>query len=78
MIPNIIKGKLNKLASEVCLLEQKFVKNPDLTISKLVKEVEAKVGASITINGFSKLNLGEGIEKKEDNLADEVAKLTQS
>jgi elongation factor Ts len=52
MIPNIIKGKLNKLASEVCLLDQKFVKNPDLTIAKLVKEVEAKVGASITIANF--------------------------
>lgn len=77
MIPNIIKGKMNKLASEVCLMDQKFVKNPDLTVSKLVKEYEGKVGGSITVKGFAKLNLGEGIEKKEDNLADEVAKLTQ-
>ena len=77
MIENIVKGKLNKLASEVCLLEQKFVKNPDLSIAKLLKEYEGKVGSTITIQGFEKLNLGEGIEKKEDNLADEVAKLTQ-
>lgn len=77
MIENIIKGKLNKLASEVCLMDQKFVKNPDLSISKLIKEYEGKVGSSITLKGFEKLNLGEGIEKKEDNLADEVAKLTQ-
>ena len=77
MIPNIIKGKLNKLASEVCLLEQKFVKDPDMTISKLVEKVGKDLGASLTINGFSKLSLGEGIEKKEDNLADEVAKLTK-
>jgi elongation factor Ts len=78
MIPNIIKGKLNKLASEVCLMEQKFVKNPDLSISKLVKEFEAKIGSKIEIKGFDKINLGEGIEKKEDNLAEEVAKLTNS
>jgi elongation factor Ts len=78
MIPNIIKGKLNKLASEICLMEQKFVKNPDLSISQLVKEVEGKVGSSISIKGFSKMNLGEGIEKKEDNLADEVAKMTKA
>lgn len=78
MIPNIIKGKLNKLASEVCLLEQKFVKNPDLSVRALIKEVGGKVGATISIEGFSKLNLGEGIEKKSENLADEVAKLTQA
>ncbi len=78
MIENIIKGKMNKLASEVCLMDQKFVKNPDFSISKLIKEYEGKVGSSITLKGFEKLNLGEGIEKKEDNLADEVAKLTQS
>lgn len=78
MIPNIIKGKLNKLASEICLMDQKFVKNPDLSISQLVKEVEGKIGSKITVRGFSKINLGEGIEKKVDNLADEVAKLTQA
>ena len=78
MIDNIIKGKLNKLASEVCLMDQKFVKNPDLSVSKLVKEVEAKTGGKITIAGFEKMNLGEGIEKKDDNLADEVAKLTKA
>lgn len=78
IIPNIIKGKLAKLASEVCLLEQKFVKDPDLSISKLIKDVSSKVGAEISVKGFTRLNLGEGIEKKEDNLAEEVAKMTQA
>ncbi|MBT4790224.1 MAG: elongation factor Ts, partial [Halobacteriovoraceae bacterium] len=63
MIGNIIKGKLNKLASEICLMNQKFVKNPDLSIEKLIKDVESKTGGKISINGFSKINLGEGIEK---------------
>ena len=76
MIPNIIKGKLSKLASEVCLLEQKFVKDPDLSIGQLVDQVAKKIGTTISIKGFSKLDLGAGIEKKEDNLAEEVAKLT--
>ncbi len=71
MIPNIVQGKLKKLASEVCLLEQKFVKNPDLTVKQLLKE-----NGDATVSSFIKLNLGEGIEKKEDNLAEEVAKMT--
>ena len=72
MIPNIVQGKLKKLASEICLLEQKFVKNPDLTVGKLLTES----GTGLTVKEFFKLNLGEGIEKREDNLADEVAKMT--
>jgi elongation factor Ts len=78
MIPNIIKGKLNKLASEICLLDQKFVKNSDLSISNLIKEVSTKVGSTLTIKSFSRINLGEGIEKRTESLADEVAKLTQA
>ncbi len=77
MIPKIVIGKLNKLAREVCLLEQTFVKNSDLSIKKLIEEVSKKVGTEVSIAGFQKLNLGEGIEKKADNLADEVAKMTQ-
>ena len=72
MIEKIIIGKLNKLAKQVCLLEQPFVKDPDMTIKKLI----ASVGSDIEVVAFHKLNLGEGIEKKEDNLADEVAKMT--
>jgi elongation factor Ts len=73
MIPNIVKGKLSKLASEICLLNQKFVKNPDITVAQYLKEAFEN---DITITSFSKFNLGEGIEKKEDNLAEEVAKMT--
>ena len=78
MILNIIKGKLNKLASEVCLLEQKFVKDPDLNVGKLVDAAAKTIGSGLKITGFSKLDLGAGIEKKEDNLAEEVAKMTQA
>lgn len=76
MIPNIVKGKLNKLASEVCLYEQSFVKDPDTTIAKLIEKVSKETGASIKVTKFIKLNLGEGVEKKSENFAEEIAKLT--
>jgi elongation factor Ts len=78
MIPNIVKGKLDKLASEVCLLEQKFVKNPDITINDLLNDLTLKLGEKIAIRRFIKFNLGEGLEKRSDNFADEVAKITGS
>lgn len=76
MIPNIVKGKLSKMASEVCLLEQSFVKNPDISVGKHVEEMAAKAGAKLTVTKFIKLVVGEGVEKKEDNFAEEVAKMT--
>jgi len=76
MLDKIVMGKLNKLASEVCLMEQKFVKDPDLAVNKLVENTGKELGGDITVKAFHKINLGEGIEKKEDNLAEEVAKMT--
>lgn len=76
MIANIVKGKLAKLASEVCLVEQKFVKDPDKSIKDIVNELTLKIGEKISIRRFVKFNLGEGMKKREDNLADEVAKMT--
>ncbi len=76
MIAKIVEGKIAKLATEVCLLEQKFVKNPDVSIKDLVNELTLKIGEKIAIRRFVKFNLGEGIEKKSDNLAEEVQKLT--
>ena len=76
MIPGIVQGKLKKLASEVCLLEQKFIKNPDLTVAAHVESVAKELGTTVELIGFQSLVLGEGVEKKVDNLADEVAKMT--
>lgn len=76
MIPNIVKGKLAKLASDVCLYEQSFVKDPDTTVGNLIATVAKNVGATIKVSKFTKFNLGEGIEKKEENFAEEIAKIT--
>ena len=76
MIEKIIQGKMAKLAKEVCLLNQPWVKDGDKTIGDLVTELTLKIGEKISVRRFVKFNLGEGIEKRQDNLADEVAKMT--
>lgn len=76
MIPNIVKGKLNKLATEVCLYEQAFVKDPDTSVAKLIETVGKTAGATLKVTKFTKFNLGEGIEKKQENFAEEIAKLS--
>ena len=76
MIPKIVEGKVKKLASEVCLLDQKFIKNPDITVQDLINELTIKVGEKIDVRRFVKFNLGEGIEKKVDDFAAEVASMT--
>lgn len=76
MISKIVEGKVKKLASEVCLLDQKFVKNPDISVQDLINELTIKVGEKIDVRRFVKFNLGEGIEKKADDFAAEVAKMT--
>lgn len=77
MIPNIVQGKLKKLASEVCLYNQKFIKDPEKTIEDLVNDLTLKLGEKIQVRRFVKFDLGAGIEKKQDNLADEVKKMSQ-
>ena len=77
MIDKIVEGKIKKLATEVCLLNQKYVRNSDMTIDDLVNDLVLKLGEKIHIRRFIRFNLGEGIEKKQDDLASEVAKMTK-
>ncbi|ADD69291.1 translation elongation factor Ts [Denitrovibrio acetiphilus DSM 12809] len=71
MIPNIIKGQVSKLLKEVCLVSQPFVKNPDVTIAQLLADNGAKI---VT---YTRYEMGEGLEKKQENFAEEVAKQLQ-
>ncbi len=66
--------QLAKFKKEVTLLNQKFVINPDLTVDKAVKEAEVGVGAPVTVSGFVRLAVGEGVEKEAEDFAAEVAK----
>jgi elongation factor Ts len=70
----IAEGKLNKWFAEVCLLEQPFIRDQDKTIQQLITELSGKCGEKIDIRRFVRWQLGEGIEKIETNLAEEVAK----
>ena len=70
MVDKIVQGKLKKLATEVCLLEQKFVKDQHKTVRQYIKEF-----GEVKVLGLVKMNLGEGLEKREESLADEVAKI---
>ena len=74
IVEKMIKGRLEKQLKEVCLVEQAFVKNPDLTIKQLVADVAKKVSSDIKVARVVRLEVGEGIEKKEENFAEEVAK----
>lgn len=69
IIEKIIEGQIGKFYGEVCLLEQCFVKDPDKTITQVLKAV----GADVTVNRFARFVLGEGLEKKESDFAAEVA-----
>jgi elongation factor Ts len=70
----MVAGRIEKYYKEVCLLEQEWVKDSGKTIGALVKEVAGKVGTEITVKGFVRFEKGEGIEKKSDDFAAEVAK----
>lgn len=67
----MVKGRIGKFYSEICLLEQEFVKDSDKKVSDIVKEKEAKVSK------FARFEKGEGLEKKEENFAEEVMKQIQ-
>lgn len=73
MIEKILEGKMNKFYSEVCLLEQSFIKNEEMTIAQLLEEKIAEIGEKISVRRFALYRLGEGIEKEKTNLAEEVA-----
>ncbi|WP_394023272.1 translation elongation factor Ts [Anaerococcus martiniensis] len=68
-----VEGRLKKYLSEVCLLDQAYIKNPDQTVEELLRETASKVGENIKIRRFARFEVGEGIEKKEEDFASEVA-----
>ena len=73
----MVEGRIGKYYKEVCLMEQPFVKDPDKTVADLINEKIAKIGEKISIRRFTRYQCGEGIEKKESNLADEIAAMTK-
>jgi len=77
IVDKMVEGRIAKYYKEVCLLEQPFIKDPDKTIDQLLKEKIAKIGENLSIRRFSRFEVGEGLEKKTENFAEEVAKQLQ-
>jgi elongation factor Ts len=75
MVDRIVEGKLKKEIKEVCLIEQKFVKNGDITVCQYVTDAGKALGKEMSVASFIRYEVGEGIEKKEEDFAAEVAKV---
>lgn len=78
VIDNIVEGKIKTYLKEVCLYNQPFVKETEKTVAQLVSEMIAQLGENINIRRFARFVLGEGIEKEEKDLTEEVAAQRQA
>ena len=69
-----VEGRINKFYSQICLLEQPFIKDPNKTVEQLLTDLIAKIGENIKIRRFARFEVGEGLEKKNEDFAEEVKK----
>ncbi|HEY8424119.1 MAG TPA: translation elongation factor Ts [Clostridia bacterium] len=78
VVDKMVEGRIKKYYKEVCLMEQDYVKDPSKTIKDLIAEAVGKIGEKISIRRFVRMEVGEGLQKRSDNLAEEVAKQIES
>jgi len=74
VIEKMVEGRVRKYLKDICLVNQDFVKDPSKTIKDVVVDAIAAIGEKITIRRFVRYEMGEGLEKKQENFAEEVAK----
>ncbi|MBR5145560.1 MAG: translation elongation factor Ts [Clostridia bacterium] len=72
VIEKMVEGRIKKYFKEVCLLEQEYVKDPSKTVATLINEAVAKIGEKISVRRFVRYEVGEGLEKRENNFAQEI------
>lgn len=72
IVDKMIEGRLEKFYKEICLMEQPFVKDTDKTIQTIVNEQISAIGEKVSIRRFTRYQMGEGLEKRKDDFADEV------
>lgn len=70
----MVEGRLNKFFEQICLLDQQFIKDSDKKISEVLNDLISRIGENLVIRRFVRFEVGEGLEKKEENFAEEVAK----
>ncbi len=78
IVEKMVEGRMGKYYEEFCLMEQQFIKDPDKTISQLLNEKVSQIGENISIRRFVRFELGEGLEKKQDNFVEEVMAQTKA
>ena len=74
VVEKMVEGRIKKYYKDVCLMDQDFVKDSSKTISQVINEAVLTIGEKISVRRFTRYEMGEGLEKRNDNLADEVAK----
>lgn len=72
VVDKMVEGRVKKYYKDVCLLDQDFAKDPSITVNQLVQNATAKIGEKLSVRRFVRWVMGEGLEKKSENLADEV------
>ena len=76
IVDKMVAGRINKFYKEVCLVDQPYIKDGDISVAKFLKNVAAEIGTDVEVVKFARLEKGEGLEKKVDDFAAEVAKMT--
>jgi len=77
IVEKMVEGRLTKALTDFCLLEQEYVKDGDLTVAKYLEAVGKEIGSPVSVKHFVRYETGEGLEKKEENFAEEVSKAMQ-
>jgi elongation factor Ts len=77
IVDKIVEGQINKYFGEICLLDQVYVIDNDLTVGKVIANLTKEIGCEVTLGGYIRFQLGEGIEKRDDDFAAEVASLSK-
>lgn len=72
VVEKMVQGRIEKYYKEVCLLEQPFIRDPEITVNQLIINKISKIGENIKVRRFARFELGEGIEKRQDNFVEEV------
>ncbi len=77
VVEKMVEGRIHKFYKEICLLEQDFVKDPSKSVKEVINEAVLSIGEKINVRRFVRYEMGEGLTKRVDNLAEEVAKMSK-
>ncbi len=72
VVEKMVEGRIEKYYKQACLLEQEYIRDTEITVSKLISDQIAKIGENIKVRRFARFEMGEGIEKKQEDFASEV------